>query len=261
MDDLPPSPADFDEEEFGEVSKSEPEPEPKKEAPKKQEPQEIRDPKISLDIDELNQFLSEVSRLSVVIEKTSSSLKTMEGHTAIVERLRNIAEFDMSAFKYKFESLVKDLDLERYAKEAIADTLAPIQKEYKDSNDLLKNFIFELEKSGNFKAKTVHRCKLKSIFLSFVFGVSVGVGGLFLAQNFELPAQQEVVQNEPAEVEIFMREGTPVLELETQKQRNIPTGGMSSIADNTNPGYFDFKYKGIWYRIARAQATVVKNGN
>ena len=257
MDDLPPEPADFDED-FGEVSKSE----SKKEVAQKQETQEIRDPKISLDIDELNQFLSEVSRLSVVIDKTTNSLKEIENNTSVVQKLENISNMELKEFRNKFESLVRDLDLERYAKEAISDVLAPIEKEYKDSNDLLKNFIFELEKSGNFKAKTVHRCKLKSIFLSFVFGGLVGVGGLFLAQNFELAAQQqEVVQNEPAEVEIFMREGTPVLELETQKQRNIPAGGMSSIADNTNPGYFDFKYKGIWYRIARTQATVVKNGN
>nr|WP_321268464.1 hypothetical protein [uncultured Sulfurimonas sp.] len=133
---------------------------------------------ITIDSLELQDFLADMSRLEVMINSTSSKMDNIVKHTNIVSNLQSIADMDLLKFQSKFENAIQNLDLQRYAKDAIQDSLAPLVSEYKDSNALLKSLIFELEKRHMPEKKKSSKVKIFSI--AGITLLMVGILGFFL---------------------------------------------------------------------------------
>jgi hypothetical protein len=133
---------------------------------------------IEIKTKDLEDFLSEVSRLAGILDTTTQKLNSIEKSTNVVHKLEQIADMDLKGFKNKFEDMVNNLDFNSHAREAIQSTLAPLTKEYQDSNVLLKNLIFELEK--RYMPVAPKKSKWKIILIGLLAALVVGVGGYFI---------------------------------------------------------------------------------
>ena len=161
-----------------------PTPEPKKEEPKpviRESPAPTpaapiaRNSRVEITTESLDDFLAEVSRLSLILENTHQALKGIEKSTAVVQKLQSIADMDLKAFKNRFEDMVNNLDLNQHVKEAIQGALIPLTKEYHDSSVQLKNLIFELE--GRILPEKKTNSGFKSFVVVIVLVLALGAGG------------------------------------------------------------------------------------
>lgn len=257
MADYPDNP---DAEDFGEETPKEESKEVEKEVPQKAE-MKTAEPKMILNFEELQDFLSEINRMSGVIASTSKELSTIEKNTAVVAKFREIAEMDFSSFKQKFnaqlddldfsgaksklEDQLKTMDLERLTREAISSVLKELEKQYTDSNDLLKNLIYSVEQNETFKEKIIYKTSKKAIFASFVVGVAAAAGGLLYVQELNAANQSSPITNISNQPEtIYIEPGAGVFHKPSLKMQNMGARGGE---------YPDSKYDkitGMWFFTA-----------
>lgn len=246
------NPNDEEYEDIEEEDTPPPLPKNKADEPKTERTKSPRKASITVQTEELDDFLSEVSRLSAVIEDVSQKLEKIERSTAVVFKLQDIADMDLKAFKNKFEDMVNNLDLNSHAKAAVRDALKGVAEEHKQSNDLLKNLIFELEENRPKKQNK----NLKN----YIFGglaILVLGGGYWLAPKIEpyLPKFEQTATTKKT-VKITVRKGASVLDLETGKTFTV-SSSRSTSAVLSEDGYHYIAQDGR-YRVSILDADEVK---
>lgn len=206
---------------------------------------------IEIKTKELDDFISDVTRLSEILDSISKKFDSIEKSTAVVHKLEDIANMDLKAFKSKFEDMVNSLDLNKYAKEAVQDALKPLTAEYKDSNDLLKNLIFELEKRHiPAEQKT---SKLKVMLIAGLVLAAIGVGGYFIyttnnSKSSGVTAISTKTKN------IIIKKGVKVIRVNDGKRLSVP--GEMRFSSRAKGDYFYFNHNGLDYRVLKSKAIV-----
>ena len=206
---------------------------------------------IEIKTKELDDFISDVTRLSEILNSISKKFDSIEKSTAVVHKLEDIANMDLKEFKSKFEDMVNSLDLNKYAKEAVQDALKPLTAEYKDSNDLLKNLIFELEKRHIPTEKKTS--KLKVMLIAGLFLAAVGVGGYFIyttsnSKSSGVTAISTKTKN------IIIKKGVKVIRVNDGKRLSVP--GEMRFSSRAKGDYFYFNHNGLDYRVLKSKAIV-----
>lgn len=210
----------------------------------KEDDKKVSKPKktIEIKIDELEDFLSEVNRLSTIINKTSEGMNDIVKHTNIVSNLQQIADMDLLKFQEKFANAIQNLDLQKYARDAIENSLAPLVSEYKDSNELLKNLIFELEKRHIPEKKKSSKVKMFSIA-----GISlllVGALGYFLyIDNYIVEAQNN-------RIKIMVPAGNRVLKID--ENRYVSSKNDMSFEAIQKGSFYEFEFRGAKYKVKKS---------
>jgi len=213
--------------------------------PKQQKPKAAKESNklVSIKVEELEDFLAEANRVGTIFENTRKDLQEIKNSTNIVQSLQQIADMDLLKFQNKFESAIQNLDLQAYAREAIKESLSPIVAEYKDSNQLLKNLIFELERRFPEGEKEKPKSKVK-FFIAAAFIVVISVVGYFYSIQNSI---NSTPNNTSKQVKIFIKAGKKILKIKEDKF--VSSSNNLTLKAQEKKGYFYFEKGGTKYKI------------